>query len=81
MLYQRNVVKPSPLSELTGEIRVVEQQIKDNERLFNMTDDDCMVEYAIHQRSALFARHQSLLRMAKGVGNEINRETVNAGSE
>lgn len=68
MLYNKNSFKACEKNEyeLTcEEIKKLKRLIQNNERFFNMTDDELLIEYCIYEQSALLSRYEHLLKRVK----------------
>ena len=58
----RQSAESNTRAALLAELRRVNLLMEQNETFFNMTSDPNLTEYAIHERSALMARHRYLLQ-------------------
>lgn len=47
------------------ELKILKEQLDNNETLFNMTDDFDITAYTIHERAALEARYSYLIRLIR----------------
>lgn len=47
------------------ELKMLKEQLDNNESLFNMTDDFDVTAYTIHERAALEARYSYLIRLIR----------------
>lgn len=57
---------------ILSELKQLYLQMQKNEILFNMTDDDDLIEAAIYEKQALNARYTYLIKTAKEQGLKIN---------
>lgn len=66
-LKKENVVDEGALAreKWSQELRLLKQQLDNNETLFNMTDDFDITAYTIHERAALEARYSYLIRLIR----------------
>ena len=58
-------------NELLLELEQISARLEKNELLFNLADDDMLIEAAIYEKQALNARYAFLLKNAKEKGLKI----------
>lgn len=57
---------------ILAELEQLYERIQKNELLFNMAEDDDLIEAAIYEKQALNARYTYLIKTAKEQGVKIN---------
>lgn len=59
-------------TQIIDELNRVEEQLRKNELLFNMSEDAEIIEAIIYERRSLQSRYTFLIRQAKEKGIKIN---------
>lgn len=65
-------MKKTEQNNILAELEQLYERIQKNELLFNMADDDNLIEAAIYENQALNARFTYLIKTAKEQGVKIN---------
>ncbi len=63
-----NISKQLSSREIVHELRVLEQQLRDNESIFNQTLENDLIEACIYNNKALKSRYRYFHNMARSRG-------------
>lgn len=65
--YRKNDEKPDERSEILNSLKETENKLNNTYTLFNMTDDEDLIEAYIHEINALNSRYSYLLNQFKNI--------------